>query len=172
MIENDPLQDDPMEVADDDTPVSSRLADFDLPDFSEELAVWRTHCHELWNSAALAGDLRAQAASLQAAYRGLAEWSNALEAEKIASAQGGISQETKDKIILDFLDGMVSASRETLEQCPLCTGWGDAGRVHAFTSWLAEKGLSSEFETWVSTTPRTWASSRKKRGEHENGRTN
>jgi hypothetical protein len=165
MIEDDLRKDD---LPEDDRPVSAHLEDFDLPTFSEELSVWRTHCHELWNSAVLAGDLRSQASSLQAAFRGLAEWRDTLEAEKAAGAQAGISQETRDQIIRDHLDSLLrTAQTKQYAHCHCChSSWGDVGRVRQFTEWLISKGLVDDFQQWLVGV--AYITNEKNEDDHEN----
>ena len=72
---------------DDSLPVSSQLQNVDQPTLIEESEVWRCRAHELWLAAAASGDLRAQAAALQVAFRGLESAQKAMEAEAQKAAQ-------------------------------------------------------------------------------------
>jgi hypothetical protein len=113
--------------ADDDLiPVSSNLEAFTLPTFQDEVEVWRTRAHELWLDARTCGDLRAQAAALTVAFRGLRDWQLSLEesvrVERTAVPKGErpLTIEALDAIIREYQDGRPNygqaGGRHTLDE--------------------------------------------------------
>src|SRR5580704_3691255 len=89
------------------------LPDFTPQSFAKEAETWRARAHVLWASARKDGNLQAQAAALNSAFRGLKDQADADEAAKAASSnQDGISEETRKKIALDTLDGVAAATED------------------------------------------------------------
>ena len=64
--------------------VSMDLENFDMPSLESEIFIWSTRAHELYLAAQNAGDLRGQAAALNAAFKALSQ--RAKEQAEVAEA--------------------------------------------------------------------------------------
>jgi hypothetical protein len=133
------------------------------------LSRWLERSEAAWVAASAQGDTKSAIDALRSGVRAELEHHRRLEKQE----RTAVAETSADgQPTLESLDALLRETSTQFESCPVCTGWGDNGRIYAFISWLLSKGLSGEFETWAKTTPHTWASSQKKQREHENSRAN
>jgi hypothetical protein len=108
----------------------------ELPTFEEEVEIWRERSHILWLRAVADGDLRAMAAAVQVALKGLDAWQASIieeqkkATEKATADNADLSDSRAGAPSVSWLDGIVrsvraheaAALRQGEIHCPACGG--------------------------------------------------
>jgi hypothetical protein len=121
---------------------------------AEETQLWRQRADQLWRQSQRDGNTQGASSALSIAMRHLK--AEAAAAEKAASAQRELPEETIKQIQLATLDNLVRASRDVDQfraPCPVCKGRGDKKRIACFERWMQTEGHKDAFDTWNEATP-------------------